>query len=291
MLLNNIEIKVDCFNLKYTLECGQCFRWEKVEDEPNTFIGVIHDRVLKVKQDGDTLYISSNKEENLEDVVRKYFDLDKDYRSIEKIISKFDKNVEKAVKNTSGIRHLKQDFFETLLSFIISSNNNIPRISKSIKTISSKYGTKVMFEGKEYYLFPTKEQLKDLTSQEYRDCGVGFRDRYLKSTVEDMLNNKIDINNIDNLSTEELRKELLTLKGVGPKVADCIMLFSCNKDDVFPIDVWVERVMSILYFREYKGKMTKKDIIEYADKNFGKYSGIVQQHLFYNIREGKIKLS
>ena len=142
MLLNNIEIKVDCFNLKYTLECGQCFRWEKVEDEPNTFIGVIHDRVLKVKQDGDTLYISSNKEENLEDVVRKYFDLDKDYRSIEKIISKFDKNVEKAVKNTSGIRHLKQDFFETLLSFIISSNNNIPRISKSIKTISSKYGTK-----------------------------------------------------------------------------------------------------------------------------------------------------
>ena len=114
MLLNNIEIKVDCFNLKYTLECGQCFRWEKVEDEPNTFIGVIHDRVLKVKQDGDTLYISSNKEENLEDVVRKYFDLDKDYRSIEKIISKFDKNVEKAVKNTSEIRHLKKNFFKTL---------------------------------------------------------------------------------------------------------------------------------------------------------------------------------
>ncbi|MDD3303802.1 MAG: DNA glycosylase [Clostridia bacterium] len=288
--MNNINILVDCFNLKYTLECGQCFRWEAVENKPNTYIGVIHDRVLKITQEGNLLSVSSNKEEDLEEIVKEYFDLNKDYSKIEKKIATFDKKIATAVKNTSGIRHLRQDFFETLLSFIISANNNIPRITKSIQTISNRYGTKVMFEGKEYSLFPTKEQLKNVTVDEYRECGVGFRDRYLKDTVEDLLNNKIDVSNVDKLSTEELRKKLLTLKGVGPKVADCIMLFSCNKDEVFPIDVWVERVMSILYFKEYKGKMTKKDIMEYATKKFGKYAGIVQQHLFYNIREGKINL-
>ena len=284
--MQEIQIQVKCFNLKYTLECGQCFRWEKISEEKDTYIGVIFDRVLKVRQIGNMLYVSSNNMENLEEVVKKYFDLYKDYEAVEKRISKVDKNVSKAVKNTSGIRHLNQAFFETLISYIISANNNIPRISKSVKEISKRYGNKIDFEGKAYYLFPTPQQLKDVSKEEYRSCGVGFRDSYILNTVKEVLAGKIDFEKLDEMTTDELRKLLLTLKGVGPKVADCILLFSCNRQEVFPIDVWVERVMSVLYFKEAKGTMSKKEILKYADEKFGKDAGIIQQHLFYNMREG-----
>ena len=290
--MKELVIEVDCFNLKYTLECGQCFRWKKVCEDSNcvTYIGVIKDRVLKVSQKGNKLYVLSNNDENLLEVVNNYFDLKKDYRYIEKEISKIDNNVCEAVKNTSGIRHLNQDFFETIISFIISANNNIPRISKSISLLSKKYGKKITFEGEDYYLFPTVSELSDVTQEEFKACGVGFRDKYIVDTIKDIKENKFDINESKNLSTEILRKKLMELKGVGPKVADCILLFSCGRGEVFPIDVWVERVMSVLYFKDAKGSMTKKEILNYANKNFGKYCGIVQQHLFYNIREGIIKI-
>lgn len=284
---SDICLKVKCFNLKYTLECGQCFRWEKQEDDDNTYIGVIKDRVLKVRQEEDKLYISSNNNDNLEGIVKDYFDLNKDYEKIERDIEKIDKHVKEAVKNSSGIRILNQDFFETLISYIISANNNIPRISKSVKEISKRYGKKVIFEDKEYYLFPTAEELRQVTIEEYRKCGVGFRDSYIYSTVKDVLSGKFNMNRVQNMDTLELKKELLNLKGVGPKVADCILLFSCSRGEVFPIDVWVERVMSVLYFKETSGKIKKKDILEYARNNFNQYSGIVQQHLFYNMREKK----
>lgn len=283
--MKEICIKVKCFNLKYTLECGQCFRWECIDDKKCEYIGVIKDRVIKIRQNEEKLYITSNKEENLEEVVMDYFDLYEDYEKIEKRIAKVDENVSNALKNTSGIRHLNQDFFETLISYIISANNNIPRISKSVKEISKRYGSKVIFENEEYYLFPTAEQLRDVSIKEYRECGVGFRDSYIYSTVHDFLDGKITYDDSKNMNTNDLKKKLLTLKGVGPKVADCILLFSCNRREVFPIDVWVERVMSLLYFKEMDGKVKKKDILEYASKYFGNDAGIIQQHLFYNMRE------
>ena len=129
--MKELEINVDYFNLKYTLECGQCFRWKKIDED--YYIGIIKDRVIKIKQDKNKLFVLSNNYSNLEKVVREYFELDKDYKIIEERISKVDEYVEKAVKNTSGLRHLKQDFFETIISYIISANNNIPRISKSVK--------------------------------------------------------------------------------------------------------------------------------------------------------------
>lgn len=283
--VEEICINVKCFNLKYTLECGQCFRWECVDENKCEYIGVIKDRVIKIRQDKNKIYIYSDKEENLKEVVMNYFDLYEDYEKIEKRISSVDVNVSNALKNTSGIRHLNQDFFETLISYIISANNNIPRISKSVKEISRRYGKKVIFENKEYFLFPTANELKDVTIKEYRECGVGFRDSYIFSTVHDFLEGKITYEDSINMDTNDLKKKLLTLKGVGPKVADCILLFSCNRREVFPIDVWVERVMSMLYFKELDGKVKKKDILEYASKNFGNDAGIIQQHLFYNMRE------
>ena len=230
--MKEICIKVKCFNLKFTLECGQCFRWECIDDEKCEYIGVIKDRVIKIRQDEENLYITSNKEENLREVVMDYFDLYEDYEEIEKRIALVDENVSNALKNTSGIRHLNQDFFETLISYIISANNNIPRISKSVKEISKRYGSKVIFENEEYYLFPTVEQLKNVSIKEYRECGVGFRDSYIYSTVHDFLDGKITYDDAKNMDTNDLKKKLLTLKGVGPKVADCILLFSCSRQEV-----------------------------------------------------------
>lgn len=284
--MKEIIIDVTCFNLKYTLECGQCFRWNKIDEE--YYIGVIKDRVIKIKQKGNKLYVSSDNMNNLENVIYEYFDFNTNYINIEERISKIDENVNNAVKNTSGIHILNQDFFETLISYIISANNNIPRISKSVNLISQKYGKKIIFENEEYYLFPTPNELKDVSEEDFKKCGVGFRARYLKHAVQDILNEKIDIKSINETSTEILKSKLLKIMGVGPKVADCILLFSCKRREVFPIDVWVERVMTNLYFKDYGRAMKKKEILEYAEKYFGNDAGIVQQHLFYNVREGLI---
>lgn len=283
--MKELKIDIKCFNLKYTLECGQCFRWKKLED--NSYVGVIKDRVLKVRQEDNTLYIISNKEENLEEIVKEYFGLNRDYESMEKRIALADDKVKEAVSHTSGLRHLNQDFFETLISYIISANNNIPRISKSVNEISKRYGTKIIFDGQDYYLFPTAKQLKNVTIEEYRDCGVGFRDKYIYDTVKRINEGTLDLAKLNELETSSLRKELLNIMGVGPKVADCIMLFSCGRQEIFPIDVWVERIMKRLYFND-DPKTTKAQIAEYADSHFGKDGGIIQQHLFYNVREGLI---
>lgn len=282
--MKELEINVDCFNLKYTLECGQCFRWKKIDED--YYIGIIKDRVIKIKQDKNKLFILSNNYSNLEKVVREYFELDKDYKIIEERISKVDEYVEKAVKNTSGLRHLKQDFFETIISYIISANNNIPRISKSVNEISKRYGKEIEFEGEKYYLFPRPEELKKVTIDEYRECGVGFRDKYIYNTVRKINNGEINLENMQEMDTLTLRNLLLTLMGIGPKVADCILLFSCSRQEVFPIDVWVERVMKKLYFDDKD--VSKKEILKYADEKFEKDAGIIQQHLFYNIRENLI---
>lgn len=282
--MEELKIDVKCFNLKYTLECGQCFRWKKIDED--YYVGVIKDRVIKVKQNKDTLYIISSNMEDLEDVVRHYFNLDLDYTSIEKRISIVDDNVKKAVKNTSGLRFLKQDFFETLISYIISANNNIPRISKSVNEISRRYGKEVELEGEKYYLFPTPEELKNVTIEEYRECGVGFRDKYIYNTVAKINNKEIDLDELFKMDTQNLKKELLSLMGVGPKVADCILLFSCSRLEVFPVDTWVEKIMTKLYFNNKEA--SKKQIQDYAKNNFKNDAGIIQQHLFYNIREGMI---
>lgn len=282
--MKEIELDVKCFNLKYTLECGQCFRWNKIDE--NTYIGVVKDRVLKVRQEGNKIFIKSDKEENLEKVVRYYFDLDRDYEKLEKKIVLIDDNIAKAVKNTSGLRNLNQDFFEMLISYIISANNNIPRISKSVNEISKRYGKEIEFEGQRYYLFPTPDELRDVTIDEFRECGVGFRDKYIYKTVEKINNKEIDLEQMQKLDTEKLKVALLSLMGVGPKVADCILLFSCARQEVFPIDVWVQRIMRRLYYNNEE--VSKNEILRYARENFGENAGIIQQHLFYNVRENMI---
>ncbi len=280
-----LKLKVKCFNLKYTLECGQCFRWKKVEDCENRYIGVIKDRVIDVSQKADTIIIYSNKEEKLEEVIKEYFDLNTDYEEIEKRISKIDDNIYKSVQNTTGIRILNQELFETIISYIISANNNIKRISKSVDKISEMFGQAVEYNNKTYYLFPTIEQLKKATVEQLLSCGVGFRAKYIKDTVKILGQDNNLLEKLKVSSKDRAKEILLNFSGVGPKVSDCILLFSLNKSDVFPIDVWVKRVMEKLYFRQ---NVSMKQIAGYARDNFGKDAGIIQQHLFYNVREGNI---
>ncbi len=280
-----LDIKVKCFNLKYTLECGQCFRWKRVEENKDRYIGVIKDRVIDIEQINNRLIIYSDKEEGLEKVVKEYFDLDKDYSLLEQKISLIDDNIKESVKNTSGIRILNQDLFETIISYIISANNNIKRISKSVNMISEMFGKKVIYDDEEYYLFPTPEQLSKATVEDLLSCSVGFRAKYIKNTVKDLMENKSLLHTLPNMSTDRAREILLGFMGVGPKVSDCILLFSLKKSEVFPIDVWVKRVMEKLYF---KHNVSMKHISKYAEENFGKDAGIIQQHLFYNVREGNI---
>ena len=284
-MIPDLVLNLKCFNLKYTLECGQCFRWGKIDENKDIYIGVIKDRVIKIMQEGNTVSVWSNKKDNLEKVIIEYFDLSRDYEKIEKKISKIDKNIEKSVNYSSGIHILNQPVFETIISYIISANNNIKRISRSVNEISKKYGEEVEFENKKYYLFPTLENLKKITIDELLKCGVGFRARYIKHDLERFANEPDFLKELEKLDTNEACIKLCSLMGVGQKVADCILLFSLSRGEVFPVDVWVKRVMEKLYFKE---NTSMKKIREYANNNFKEYAGIVQQHLFHNVREGNL---
>lgn len=217
-------------------------------------------------------------------VVRDYFDLDRDYELIKDRLAKVDNNMKVSIEYGKGIRILNQNLWETIISFIISANNNIPRIKGIIERLAKKYGDELEFNGSKYYTFPSPEQLRDVTVKDYRDLGLGFRDVRLYETTKMILENKVDLNELRrNKNTLEVREELLKLSGVGPKVADCILLFSdLKRFEVFPIDVWVRRVMNDLYIKqEDEAKVSKKQIEKLAQEKFGDLAGLAQQYLFY----------
>jgi len=214
--------------------------------------------------------------------------LNRDYEKIKEELSKIDDNMKTSIEYGKGIRILNQDLWETIISFIISANNNIPRIKGIIEKLSSKYGNEIVFRGKSYYTFPSPEQLKDVTIQEYRALGLGFRDIRLYETTKMILDKKVDLEKLHKEKDfNKVREQLLTLSGVGPKVADCILLFSTLKRfEAFPIDVWVRRVMNELYIKnEHETKVNKKQIEKIAYEKFGDLAGMAQQYLFYWKRE------
>jgi len=203
-------------------------------------------------------------------------------------LSEIDEYLKNSIEYGNGIRLLNQDLWETIISFIISANNNIPRIKGIIDRISKKYGNKIEWNGKEYYTFPDVKQLSKASQQDLRDLGTGFRDKYIYGTTQKILNNEINLEDLhQEVNTKKVRDILLSLSGVGPKVADCILLFSTLKRfDVFPIDIWVRRVMNDLYIKnEDETKVNKTQIEELANKKYGNLKGIAQQYLFYWRRE------
>lgn len=220
---------------------------------------------------------------DIKEIVINYFDLNRNYSEIKHKLSKIDENVNLSVKYGEGIRILNQDLWETIISFIISANNNIPRIKGIIERLSQKYGKEIDWNGEKYYTFPTPEELRDVEVQDFREIGTGFRDIRLYETTKTILEKRLNLKELYNIDTLKAREELLTLSGVGPKVADCILLFSdLKRFDVFPIDVWVRRVMNELYIHnEDENKVNKKLVLKIANEKFGNLCGIAQQYLFY----------
>lgn len=273
------------FELKDIFECGQCFRWNKQED--GSYTGVFRRNVLNVKSKNNQIIISGICQEDIEKVCMDYFDLNRNYEEIKSKLSKVDNYMQESIKYGAGIRILNQDLWEMIISFIISANNNIPRIKKIIEKMSKEYGTEIEFRNQTYYTFPTTEQLSRANIQDLRKLGLGFRDKYIYETTKIIKERKIDLVELQEKDTTSARKELVTLAGVGPKVADCILLFSTLKRfDVFPIDVWVRRVMNDLYIHnEVEEKVSKKEIKKLAKEKFGDLEGIAQQYLFYWKRE------
>lgn len=277
---------VESFELRDIFECGQCFRWNKQKD--GSYTGVFKNNVLNVKKNKDEIIFEGICENEIQQTVENYFDLNRNYEKIKEQLSKIDQNMKKSIEYGNGIRILNQDLWETIISFIISANNNIPRIKGIIERLSEKYGDEIKYKGNKYYTFPTPEQLKNVTVEEYRKLGLGFRDIRLYETTKMILNKQVDIENMkNNPNTIEVREELLKLSGVGPKVADCILLFSdLKRFEVFPIDVWVRRVMNDLYIKnEDETKVNKKQIEKIANEKFGDLAGLAQQYLFYWRRE------
>ena len=216
------------FELKDIFECGQCFRWNEQDD--GSYIGVFGENVLNVRKINNEIIFTGICKENIKTTVEEYFDLNRNYENIKNKLSNIDENMKKSIEYGKGIRILNQDLWETIISFIISANNNIPRIKGIIERLSKKYGKEINWNGNKYYTFPTAKQLKDVTVQEYRELGLGFRDIRLYETTHMILDKKVNLEEMQkNPNTKQVREQLLSLSGVGPKVADCILLLSTLK--------------------------------------------------------------
>lgn len=297
--------EVKNFDIKQILECGQCFRWEKISD--TDYIIIAFERVIEVTQEGNEVTIHNTNKEDFNNIWIKYFDLERNYDDIKNDLAK-DEILKKSVEYGYGIRILNQEKFEILLSFIISARNSIPSIKKTVKKISEKFGEKIVYKDVEYYTFPTPEKIKDATLEEIQETGASFRSKYLIDTIKkvneaievkkDYEENKenyderpeildFDLDYIYNLSDEECHVALQKFMGVGAKVADCVMLFSMEKHSAFPVDVWVKRAMIHFYVAP---DLSLNKMRVFARDKFGALSGLAQQYLFYYARENKIEV-
>ncbi|MEG1257357.1 DNA glycosylase [Clostridium sp.] len=282
---NKVIIKeVKNFELPHIFDCGQCFRWNRQDND--NYIGVAFGKVIEVEKDGDTVIIYNSSLKEFNDIWVNYFDLERDYSIIKEEFEK-DKLLKKAVEFGYGIRILKQDPFEMLISFIISANNRIPMIKRAIENISKTYGKPIEYKGNTYYTFPTLEEFSKATLEDVESLGVGFRAKYIVKSLEDLSNGICDLKAIRLSDDDECHEGLKNFSGVGPKVADCIMLFSMGKYSAFPVDVWVKRAMQFFYVAP---DVSLPKIRNFARDKFGNLSGFAQQYLFYYARENNIKI-
>lgn len=265
-----MKVTIKDFVPEHTFDCGQCFRWEKEAD--GSYIGVAGGQAVRIKADGDNVTIDGISEKDYERFWKNYLDADRDYSVIKEAVSTND-IMKNAVSFGTGIRILRQEFFETLISFIISQRSSIPKIKSSVEKMCSLWGSETEFEEKTYYTFPTPEKIAALSEDDVRSIGVGYRAPYIIKAAQAVLNGDIKEEDLNNLDTPSARLKLLTLYGVGDKVCDCVLLFSLGKYDLFPADVWIKRVM--------EESFNTKDAKAIGENLFGSYSGFAQQYLFY----------
>lgn len=279
---NNVVIeKISDFDIEEVLECGQCFHFTKLEEKHYEILAF--GKYLRIKQKEDTIILFDTTLDDFNQIWRTYFNIDKDYTTIKSKILKCDIRLKDAINAKPGVRILKQDFFETLISFIISQNKQIPHIKQIVHTISERFGNEILLpDGRRVYSFPTVNQLYEISEEQLRECKVGFRAPYIRCAAEMVYTGEINENELLNMSVNTAREKLMTIKGVGEKVANCVLLFGLGFTDTFPVDVWMKRIMEYMYFNE---PQEKKIIEQFAMEKYGDLAGYAQQYLFFYGRE------
>jgi len=279
---------VDSFELNHIFDCWQCFRRNQQPDW--SYAWIFWNNILNVQKKSDLVIFSWIVDWDIQTIVNQYFDLDRDYAKIKSHLSKVDNYMKQSIEYWHWIRLLNQDLRETIISFIISANNNIPRIKWIIERLSQKYWTEIVWNGQSYYTFPTADQLREVSISDYRKLWLWFRDMRLYETTRMVLDWKIDLNSLYQKDTQTVKNELLNLSWIWPKVADCILLFSDLKRlEVFPIDVRVRRIMNQLYIHNPdEAKVNKNQIQKLAHEKFWDYAWLAQEYLFYRARTQKI---
>lgn len=279
-----LVLRHESFNPTHIFECGQCFNFNIEED--GSYTAVHLGRIINVLQKEDHVLIRNVSLDEFYEIFYDYFDLGTDYSAIREKLSE-NEILKTASDYGYGIRILNQEMFETVISFIISANNGITRIKNSIKIISERYGDYIgEYMGRKYYAFPRPEVLAKVDPLELREFArVGFRDVRIVEASKMVADGYLDFDIDQTLSTEDLKEKLMQMPGIGPKVADCILLFTYHRRETFPVDVWIKRVMETLFIGH---EVPKKLVDDYAREYFGKLAGYAQQYLFYYGREEKI---
>lgn len=257
-----------CFDLAQTLDCGQAFRWRQKEDSSDTWTGAAHGKLLTLRQDGDRLRLDCTPED-FETVWRKYFDLDEDYGRIREELSALSPVLAEAAAFAPGIRILCQDPWEALCSFILSQNNNISRIKGIIERLCTLFGEP--FSGTDWHGFPEPERIASLAEGDLIPLHAGYRAPYILDAARKVAAGEIDLPLIAEMPVEQAREELRRIKGVGPKVAECVLLYGFHRTECFPLDVWMKRAMICL-------------LPEIRPEDFGPNAGIAQQYIFHYSR-------
>lgn len=273
------------FDLSHIFDCGQCFRFNP--DHRGGYIGTAYGKTLHITQNGDKVTLHNTTIDDFNSIWYKFFDLGRDYNDIKSLlIDGTDTVMVDAIGYGKGIRILKQDLWETIISFIISASNNIPRIKKIIESLCENFGTPHIYEGETYYSFPDADTIANLSEDDLACIRAGYRTKYIIATAKCIASGELSLSELYNMTTADAKKTLMSLKGVGNKVADCILLFSLNRFDSFPIDVWIKRIMEYCYFDN--NEQSIQTISEFAQGKFGELGGIAQQYLFFYARSLKI---
>ena len=280
---NVIIYDVCDFDVEQIFECGQCFHFERLRYRD--YVTVAYGKLLRITQDEEKVVLHHTSLEEYNQIWKHYFDMDTDYGAIKSYLIDKDERLKNVIEKTGGIRILRQEFHEMLMSFIISQNKQIPHIKQIVSAISEKFGTEVgEIEGKKYYAFPTIEQLINVTEDDYRQLKTGFRAPYLMSATM-FMKDGMCTETFAKMPYDVAKQELLKVKGIGEKVANCILLFGLGYTNAFPVDVWIKRIMEFVYF----GEDTSIDkIMTFANDKFGQYGGYAQQYLFHYARVEKI---
>jgi N-glycosylase/DNA lyase len=281
------------FSLEHTLDCGQLFRWKKLED---WWYGVVSNKVIKIKQNKDRLIFQIFPETENIKFVEHYLRLDDNLQSILFEINK-DEHMKKATKQFSGLRLCRQEPWECLISYICATYKNIPAIKKMVASIARQFGEKITVDGYTFNTFPKPSTLAQASLKELRQCSLGFRTTRILETAKIVASKKLFLESLKNIDYSQAKKILLNLPGVGQKVADCVLLFSLEKLNAFPIDVWIKRAVTTIYSSHFdssfikqilvKGSLTSKEykIISYFGREyFGRYAGYAQEYLFHLLR-------